>query len=114
LRLSRAKSPRDHLLPTKRKSCAGSGSALVTVLTDKLRRICEFTAARFGAKRRGAFPKSGTPGAQGFFEDDAVLRLGASAVLGRSPLQGFDGIEGNVTHEELRHGLPILSSRRAA
>jgi hypothetical protein len=43
-------------------------------------------AAGGRVKRRGAFPKSGTCGPQGLFENGPVLRFRAAAVLGRSSL----------------------------
>jgi hypothetical protein len=40
----------------------------------------------------GALPKAIVFLKQRFFEDDSVFGFGASAMLGRSPLQGFDEI----------------------
>ena len=56
-----------------------------------------------GAESRGALPKFGAPGAQSFFQYDAMLGFGAPPVLGGPALQRFDDILGNVSDKELRH-----------
>ncbi|MBV8118568.1 MAG: hypothetical protein JO081_01350 [Alphaproteobacteria bacterium] len=60
-------------------------------------------AARFLAQGGHTLAKSGAPGAQGLLEENAVLSLGAAAMLGSAPFQGFDNVLGNVANKELPH-----------
>jgi hypothetical protein len=60
-------------------------------------------APRFLPQGGRAFAKPSPPGAQSFFEYDAMLGFGTPPVLGGPALQRFDDILGNVSDQELRH-----------
>jgi hypothetical protein len=58
---------------------------------------------RFFPQSGRAFPESGTLGAQGFLQYDAMLGFGASPVLGCPMFQRFNYILGNVSDQEVSH-----------
>jgi len=74
------------------------------VLADEVGRFALDPAGGRGAQARGALAERVTTAAQGLFEDQAVLGLGAAAVSGGTFLERQDKAFGDVSDQELCHG----------
>jgi hypothetical protein len=74
-------------------------SPLIPVLPDQILGGDQDPSTRFLALLGGALPEIGAARAQHFFQDGAVLGLGAAAVLGGAALQRVDDVERYVSNQ---------------
>jgi hypothetical protein len=90
-----------HLLRREEADAAGKGrgrsrrsSPLIPILPDEFLRRDRDVASRFLPQSGCALPKSSAPGAQGFFQNEAMLGFSVPPVLRSPARQRFDNIPG--------------------
>jgi hypothetical protein len=78
-------------------------------LTDKVSGITRNSAARSFSQRGGALPKASPVWAKSLFENKAMFRFGASAMLRGAALERLDNVRRHAANKQLGHSFKFIS-----